>query len=91
MTSLIRVFSSKAQTAFLQYLVDHRGRIFNQAGLSRLLNISPSTIARIIIPLIEEGIISYEQVSGQMKIIALNEESEKTKAIIEFYETIKNL
>ncbi len=91
MTSLVRVFSSKAQTKLLQYLLDHRGRVFNQAGLSRLLNISPSTIARIITPLIEEGIISYEQVSGQMKIIALNEESEKTNAIIELYEKIKNL
>lgn len=91
MTSLVRVFSSKAQTRFLQYLLDHRGRVFNQAGLSRLLSISPSTIARIITPLIEEGVISYEQVGGQMKIIALNEESEKTKAIMELYEKIKNL
>ena len=91
MTGLIRVFSSKAQAQFLQYLLDHRGRVFNQAGISRLLSISPSTIARVLTPLIEEGIISYEQVNGQMKIIALNEESEKTKAIIEFYEKIKNL
>jgi len=91
MTSLVRVFGSKAQTKLLQYLLDHRGRIFNQAGLSRLLNISPSTIARIMVPLVEEDIISYEQVSGQMKVIALNDECEKTKAIIEFYERIKDL
>ncbi|MCJ7634777.1 hypothetical protein MUP77_20595 [Candidatus Bathyarchaeota archaeon] len=91
MTRLVSVFSSKAQAKFLQYLLDHRGRVFNQVGLSRLLNISPSTIARILIPLVEEEIISYEQVGGQMKIIALNEENEKTKAIIEFYERIKDL
>ena len=91
MTNLVRIFSSKAQTKFIQYLLDHKGRVFNQAGLSHLLSVSPSTIARIIPPLIEEGIINYEQISGQMKIIALNEESEKTKAIIEFYEKIKNL
>ncbi len=91
MTGLTRIFSSKAQAQFLQYLLDHRGRVFNQVGLSRLLSISPSTIARIITPLIEEGILNYEQLSGQMKIIALNEENEKTKAIIEFYEKIKNL
>jgi predicted transcriptional regulator len=91
MTRLVSVFGSKAQTKFLQYLLDHRGRVFNQAGLSRLMNMSPSTIARILVPLIEEGIINYEQVGGQMKIIALNEESEKAKAIMEFYERIKNL
>lgn len=91
MTRLVSIFGSKAQTKLLQYLLDHRGRVFNQAGLSRLLSISPSTIARILVPLIEEGIINYEQVGGQMKIIALNEENEKAKAIIELYEKIKNL
>lgn len=91
MTSLIKMFSSKAQTRLLQYLLDHRGRVFNQAGLSNLLSMSPSTIARILVPLIEEGIINYEQVGGQMKIIALNDENEKTKATIEFYARIKDL
>ncbi|UCH36941.1 MAG: hypothetical protein JSV76_04420 [Candidatus Bathyarchaeota archaeon] len=91
MTSLTRIFSSKAQTRVLQYLLDHRGRLYNQAGLSRLLDLSPSTIARIMIPLIEENIINFEQLSGQMKIIALNEESEKTTALIDFYDRIKNL
>lgn len=91
MTSLVRIFGSKAQTKFLQFLIDHRRRIYNQAGLSRLLNMSPSTIARIMVPLVEENIISYDQVSGQMKIIAINAESEKTRAIIELYEKIKNL
>ena len=91
MTTLVRIFSSKAQTKLLQYLLDHRGRVFNQAGLSNLLSMSPSTIARILVPLIEEGIISYEQVGGQMKIIALNDENEKAKAIIGFYEKIKDL
>ena len=52
---------------------------------------SPTTIARIIVSLIEEGIINYEQISGQMKIIALNEESETTKALIELHEKIKSI
>ena len=91
MTTLARIFSSKAQTRLLQYLLDHRGRVFNQAGLSNLLSVSPSTIARTLIPLIEEEIISYEQVGGQMKIIALNDENEKAKALLEFYGRIKDL
>ena len=91
MTTLVRIFGSKAQTKLIQYLLDHRGRIFNQAGLSHMLSISPSTIARVMNPLIEEGIINYEQVGGQMKVIALNDECEKTKAIIEFYDKIKDI
>jgi predicted transcriptional regulator len=91
MTSLVKIFGSKAQTRVLQYLLDHRGRIFNQAGLANFLDMSPSTIARVIEPLIDEGIISYEQVGGQMKIIALNEEDVKTQVIIDFYEKLKKL
>ncbi len=91
MTTLLRIFGSKAQTRLVQYLLNHRGRLYNQAGLARLLNMSPTTIARIIVSLVEEGIINYEQISGQMKVIALNEENETTKALIELYKKIKNI
>jgi Fe2+ or Zn2+ uptake regulation protein len=52
---------------------------------------SPSTIARVLQPFVEEGIVAFEQVSGQMKIIALNDESEKTKILIDFYERIRRV
>jgi Mn-dependent DtxR family transcriptional regulator len=91
MTSLLKIFGSKAQTRLVQYLLDHKGRIFNQAGLATYLDVSPSTIARILQPLVEEGILSYEQIGGQMKIIALNDENEKTKILIDFYERLRNL
>lgn len=91
MTSLIKIFGSKAQTKLIQHLLEHRGRVYNQVGLSSLLGLSPSTIARVIMPLIEEKIINYEQIGGQMKIIALNEEDEKAKAIIEFYERLRKM
>ena len=91
MTSLTRIFASKAQTRLVQYFLDHRGRIFNQAGLATYLDVSPSTVARIIQPLIEEGMLTYEQIGGQMKVLALNDENEKTKALMEFYQKIREL
>lgn len=91
MTTLLRIFGSKAQTRLVQYLLDHRGRLYNQAGLARLLDMSPTTIARVIVSLVEEGIITYEQISGQMKIIALNEENETTQALIELNEKMKSI
>ena len=91
MTSLVKIFGSKAQTRLIQYLLDHRGRIFNQAGLATFLDMSPSTIARILQPLIEEGILSFEQVGGQMKVIALNDENEKSRILIDFYEKFRSL
>jgi DNA-binding transcriptional regulator YhcF (GntR family) len=65
--------------------------VFNQASLARFLDCSPSTVSRVIEPLIQEGILMYEQISGQMKIIALNHESERVKILLDFYEKIKKL
>lgn len=88
---LTKIFGSRKQTRLIQYLLEHPDRIYNQAGLSRFLQCSPSTVARVIEPLIEEDIIIYERVSGQMKIIALNMESDKVQALIELYQIIKNI
>ena len=91
MTVLIRLFGSKSQTKLIEYLLEQRGRVFHQAGLSRFLSMSPSTIARVVEPLIEENIIVYDQIGGQMKVFALNEEEEKVKILLEFYEKIKRI
>ena len=79
------------QTRLVEYMLQNPGKVFNQAGLARFLDCSPSTIARLIEPLVEEGILLYEQISGQMKILALNLESEKVKVLVEFYEKIRKM
>jgi hypothetical protein len=89
--NLTTIFGSKRQTQLVEYLLDHPNRVFNQAGLSRFLFCSPSTISRVIEPLLEEDILVYEQISGQMKIIALNTESDKVIALMDFYQIIKQL
>jgi len=91
MARLERIFGSRRQTKLLEFLLQNPGKVFNQAGLARFLACSPSTVARVIRPLIGEGILAYEQVSGQMKILALNTESEKVKLLLEFYEKFRRL
>jgi DNA-binding MarR family transcriptional regulator len=85
------LFGSRMQTRLLKYLLDNPGRVFNQAGLARFLDCSPSTVARLTEPLIKEGILAFEQLSGQMKVLALNTESEKVMVILEFYGKIRKL
>ena len=66
-------------------------RVFNQATLANFLDLSPSTIARIVEPLIKEKILLYERFDGGMKIFTLNEAEEKTKALMEFHRKLKEL
>jgi DNA-binding Lrp family transcriptional regulator len=87
------VFQSKAQVKLLEYFLESAGaqRVFNQAVLANLLDLSPSTVARIVEPLVKEKIILYERFDKGMKIFALNETEEKTKALMDFYKRLKDL
>jgi DNA-binding Lrp family transcriptional regulator len=77
----------------LEYFLENAGtqRIFNQATLANFLGLSPSTIARIVEPLVKEKILLYERFDGGMKIFTLNEAEEKTKALMEFHRRLKQL
>ena len=91
MPKLSDVFQSKAQVKLLEYLLENAGaqRVFNQATLANILGLSPSTIARIVEPLIKEKIVLYERFDKGMKIFTLNEADEKTRALIDFYRRLK--
>ena len=91
MSKLSDVFQSKAEVKLLEYLLENAGaqRVFNQATLANLLGLSPSTVARIVEPLIKEKIVLFEQFEKGMKIFTLNEADEKTRALIEFHRRLK--
>jgi len=93
MPKLSDVFQSKAQVKLLEYFLENAGaqRVFNQATLANFLGLSPSTVARIVEPLIKEKILLYERFDGGMKIFTLNEAEEKTKALMDFHRRLKEL
>lgn len=93
MTKFTEVFQSKAQVRLLEYFLESAGsqRVFNQATLANLLDVSPSTVARIVEPLIKEKILLYERFDQGMKIFTLNEAEEKTKVLLDFYRKLKEL
>lgn len=77
----------------MEYLLDSAGsqRVFNQATLANFLGVSPSTIARIVEPLVKQKILLYERFDQGMKIFTLNEAEERTKALVDFYRKFKAL
>ena len=88
---LVEIFQSKAQVKLVEHLLQHRQKVFNQAGLARMLNVSPSTVARIAEPLVKSKILLFERYEKGMKIFALNEEDPAARNLIDFYEKIKAL
>jgi DNA-binding Lrp family transcriptional regulator len=93
LTKLSEIFQSKAQVKLLEYLLEHAGsqRVFSQATLANFLTMSPSTVARIVEPLVKEKIILFERFDQGMKIFALNEVEEKTKILLDFYRRLRDV
>jgi len=90
---LSSLFQSKAQVRLLEYLLDNAGtqKVFNQATLANYLGLSPSTIARIVEPLIRQKILLFERFDQGMKIFTLNEAEEKTRLLIEFIKKLREI
>ena len=90
-TKLTDIFQSRAQVKLVQHLLENPGKVFNQSTLAGFLEVSPSTVARIIEPLVEDRFILLDRYEGGMKILALNQDNQKTKLLMEFYEKLKAL
>ena len=88
---LLDLFQSKAQVRLVEHLLQNPDRVFNQAGLARVMDVSPSTVARIAEPLVKCKVVSYERYQKGMKIFALNKEEAATRNLIEFYDKIRHL
>jgi hypothetical protein len=88
---LVDIFQSKAQVRLVEHLLQNRQKVFNQAGLARVLDVSPSTVARIAEPLVKSKILLFERYEKGMKIFALNLEEPAGRSLAEFYEKIRSL
>ncbi len=88
---LVDIFQSKAQVKLVEHLLQNRRKVFSQAGLARVLDVSPSTIARIAEPLVRSKILLFERYEKGMKIFGLNVEEPAAQNLIEFYEKMRSL
>lgn len=91
MTELTELFQSRAQVKLVQHLLENPTKVFNQSTLAAFLQVSPSTVARIIEPLVKHGLVLFDRYEGGMKILALNQDNQKTKVLMDFYEQLKTL
>lgn len=90
MVKLVSVFGSRQQTRALELLLSNRAKVYSQAGLARELRCSASTVSRVLLPLVELGLVKMETVGDQMKIVALNAENPRARLLLEFYEKFRN-
>ena len=82
---LEKIFGSSAQTIVLESLLKNRGEFIYLSGIARETGLSHSSVARVIEPLIENGLVIEKRMGKQIRTFALNEESDAVKQIVKCY------
>ncbi len=89
MRELEQIFGSLAQTRILQFLLENKGKAFNLSEIAENTKVANSTVGRVIKKLLDQDLIEEITRWKQMRIVRLNNESEKTKILLKFLEDIK--
>ena len=82
------VFGGNAQIVVLGYLLRHRDSITYLSGIAEATGLSHSSVARVIEPLLEMGIVREENFSKQMRTFRMNKNSRVYKLLIRFVDEL---
>jgi DNA-binding IclR family transcriptional regulator len=88
MDTLERIFGKTAQMTVLKNLIAHRDESTYLSGIAEETGLSHSSVARVISPLVESGIVLEKPLGKQIRTFRLNRENELTVLILDFYDRI---
>jgi predicted transcriptional regulator len=91
MDALEEIFGKTAQMTVLKNLIQHMNESTYLSGIAEETGLSHSSVARVIVPLIDTGIVIEKPLGKQIRTFKLNMENEKTKLILDFYDKVNNL
>ena len=82
------IFGTNAQIVVLGYLMRHRDSVTYLSGIAEATGLSHSSVARVIKPLLEKGIVKEEGVGKQIRTFRLNMDSEVYGLLIRFVDEL---
>ena len=91
MSEIENIFGKNAQLIVLEYLIRNRGTTTYLSGIAEETELSHSSVARVIEPLLEMNIVKEGKMGKQIRTFTLNEDSEVTKLLIRFYEDLAKI
>ena len=85
MKFLEKIFGNSAQTIVLENLIKKKGAFTYLSGIAEETGLSPSSVARVIEPLVANNLVIEKKLGKQIRTFTMNEENAKVKLIIKFY------
>jgi len=91
MSELENIFGRNAQLIVLVYLIRNRGTTTYLSGIAEETELSHSSVARVIEPLLEMNIVKEGKMGKQIRTFTLNEGNEVTKLLIRLYDDLAKI
>jgi len=91
MNELEKIFGKNAQLVVLEYLIRNRDTITYLSGIAAATGLSHSSVARVIEPLLNLGIVKEDNIGKQIRTFRLNEDNEVLKLLIRFFDDLDEL
>ncbi|MBN1763510.1 MAG: helix-turn-helix domain-containing protein [Methanomicrobia archaeon] len=91
MNELEKIFGRNAQLVVLEYLIRNRETITYLSGIAAATGLSHSSVARVIEPLLQLGIVKEDTLGKQIRTFRLNEDNEVLKLLIRFFDDLDAL
>ncbi|MBP2031282.1 putative transcriptional regulator [Methanohalophilus levihalophilus] len=86
--TLERIFGKTAQMTVLKNLIKHRDESTYLSGIAEETGLSHSSVARVIAPLVEVGVVIEKPLGKQIRTFQLDTKNELTGLILEFYDNL---
>jgi hypothetical protein len=90
MDALEKIFGTTAQMMVLKNLIKHQSDLTYLSRIAKETGFSNSIVSKVIIPLVESGIV-IEEPLGTLRTFHLNPENEATNLILDFYHKLNQL
>jgi len=89
MSPLEKLFGKTAQLTVLEYLIKNKGELNYLSGIAQGTGLYHSSVARVLVPLLENNIVIEKKIGKQIRFFSLNEEHIATQLLLKFYDELK--
>ena len=88
MSSFEALFGRTAHIIVLEYLIRNRDQICYLSGIAEDTGLSHSSVARVVEPLLQQGVIEEHDIGKKMRTFTVNEGNEALKLLLQFYDDL---
>ena len=86
---LTRIFGNGVRIKVLEFFLENPDVLIYLTNIAQILDVSHTSVSRVISPLIGLGIIEETRLGGRIRVFKLNKKNSKAQILLNFYNSLK--